>query len=161
MALYECVYIARQDISASQVESLTEAFSKIIDDNGGQVSKKEYWGLRTLAYRIKKNRKGHYVLMNLDAPSEAVHEMERNMRINDDVIRYLTLRVKELEEGPSIIMQNRGGRDERGGRGDRRGGRYGDRDRDRDRGRSEDSERGAPARKEEPAAAAAAEGDKS
>jgi small subunit ribosomal protein S6 len=119
MALYECVFIARQDISSAQVEGLTEEYTKIIDENGGKVTKNEYWGLRTMAYRIKKNRKGHYVLFNIDAPSPAILEMERNMRISDDVLRYLSLRVDELEEGPSIIMQQRNGRDDRGGRGDR------------------------------------------
>ena len=119
MAFYECVFIARQDISSAQVEGLTEEYSKIIEDNGGKVTKNEYWGLRTMAYRIKKNRKGHYVLLNIDAPSPAVLEMERNMRISDDVLRYLSLRVNELEDGPSIIMQQRNGRDDRGGRGDR------------------------------------------
>ena len=132
MAFYECVYIARQDISSSQVDALTEQFTGIITENGGSVGKTEYWGLRNMAYRVKKNRKGHYVLLNIDAPSAAVQEMERVMRINDDVLRTLTLRVDELEEEPSVIMQNRGNRDERGGRGGRggrddRGGRGGDR----------------------------------
>ena len=97
MALYECVFIARQDISATQVEGLVGQFSGIIEEGGGKVASSEMWGLRSLAYRIKKNRKGHYVLLNLDAPSPAVQEMERNMRLNEDVIRYLTVRVKELE----------------------------------------------------------------
>ncbi|KKJ76591.1 30S ribosomal protein S6 [Kiloniella litopenaei] len=132
MAFYECVYIARQDISSSQVDALTEQFTGIITENGGSVGKTEYWGLRNMAYRVKKNRKGHYVLLNIDAPAAAVQEMERVMRINDDVLRTLTLRVDELEEEPSVIMQNRGNRDERGGRGGRggrddRGGRGGDR----------------------------------
>ncbi len=120
MAFYECVFIARQDISSAQVEGLVEDFTKIVDAQGGKVTKNEYWGLRTMAYRIKKNRKGHYVLLNIDGPSQAVSEMERNMRISDDVLRYLTLNVKELEEGPSIMMQQRNGRDDRG-RGERRG----------------------------------------
>jgi len=134
MALYECVLMARQDISSSQAESLVDQFSEIIDANGGKVTKKEMWGLRTLAYRIKKNRKAHYTLLNLDAPAAAVAEMERNMRLNEDVIRYLTLRVEEHEEGPSIVLQGRERRDDRGGRdGGRfsRGGPRGDRgDRD-------------------------------
>ncbi|MCZ4280403.1 30S ribosomal protein S6 [Kiloniella laminariae] len=136
MAFYECVYIARQDISSSQVDALTEQFTTIITENGGSVAKTEYWGLRNLAYRVKKNRKGHYVLMNIDAPAAAILEMERIMQLNEDVLRTLTLRVDELEEGPSVIMQNRGSRDERGGRGGR-GGRddRGDRgDRGGDRG---------------------------
>ena len=130
MALYECVFIARQDIASTQVEGLVEQFSNILTENQGSVAKQEYWGLRNLAYRIKKNRKGHYVLLNIDAPADAVHEMERNMRLNDDVLRYLTTRVDEIEEGPSIVMQNRNSRDERGGRGGRGGrdGRDGGRD---------------------------------
>ncbi len=122
MALYECVFIARQDISATQVEGLVGQFSGIIEVGGGKVASSEMWGLRSLAYRIKKNRKGHYVLLNLDAPSPAVQEMERIMRLNEDVIRYLTVRVEELEEGPSIVMQSRHSRDDRGGRGGGRGG---------------------------------------
>jgi small subunit ribosomal protein S6 len=122
MALYECVFIARQDISATQVEGLVGQFSGIIEEGGGKVASSEMWGLRSLAYRIKKNRKGHYVLLNLDSPSSAVQEMERIMRLNEDVIRYLTVRVEELEEGPSIVMQSRHSRDDRGGRGGRGGG---------------------------------------
>ncbi len=125
MSLYECVFIARQDVSASHVESLTDQFAEIITENGGQVTKREMWGLRSLAYRIKKNRKGHYVLLNLDAPAAALHELERNMRINEDVLRYLSLRLDELEEGPSIILQSRQGRPDRGGRDGRGGGRGG------------------------------------
>jgi small subunit ribosomal protein S6 len=123
MAFYECVLIARQDVSATQVESLVTDYTKILEDNGGRVASSEYWGLRTLAYRIKKNRKGHYQMLRIEAPAAAVHEMERNMRLSDDVIRYLTVRVEELEEGPSAVMQARTTRDDRGGpRGDRRGG---------------------------------------
>jgi small subunit ribosomal protein S6 len=124
MPLYENVFIARQDISTAQVEALTDIFANLVAEQGGKVEKREYWGLRNLAYRIKKNRKGHYVLFNLDAPPAAVNELERNMRINEDVLRYLTVRVDELEAGPSAVLQNRG-RDERD-RGPRRG--YGDRD---------------------------------
>ncbi len=133
MALYECVFIARQDISSGQVDGLVESFSEIITTGGGSVAKTEYWGLRNLSYRIKKNRKGHYVMLHLDAPHPAVAEMERNMRLNEDVLRQLTLKVDELEEGPSIVMQNK---NERGGRrGDRDRGDRGDRGgRDRDRG---------------------------
>jgi len=127
MPYYENVFIARQDVSASQVEALADTFAALVGEQGGQVTKREYWGLRNLSYRIKKNRKGHYVLFNLDAPPAAVNELERNMRINEDVIRYLTVRVEALEEGPSVIMQNRGRGEERE-RGGRRG--YGDRDRD-------------------------------
>ncbi len=120
MAYYESVFIARQDVSSNQVDGLVDSFREIIEQGGGQVTKKEYWGLRNLAYRIKKNRKGHYVLMNIDAPSDAVLEMERHMRISEDVVRYMSVRVKELEEGESIMLRSRGGRDS--GRGPRRGG---------------------------------------
>jgi small subunit ribosomal protein S6 len=118
LPLYESVYIARPDISATQVETLTEEFSKIIEDNGGKVAKDEYWGLKSLAYRIKKNRKGHYSLMNIDCPAAALSEMERNMRLNEDVIRYMSVRVDEHEEGPSVMMQNKSSRDERRSRDD-------------------------------------------
>ena len=111
--LYESVYITRPDISAAQVESLTEDLTKIIEENGGKVTKDEYWGLKSLAYKIKKNRKAHYSLLNIDAPSAAISEMERNMRIHEDVLRYLSIRVDEHEEGPSIMMQNKTTRDER------------------------------------------------
>jgi len=134
MPLYECVFIARQDISASQMEGLVKQFSDIVEQNEGRIAKSEMWGLRNLAYRIKKNRKGHYALLNIDAPAATVHEMERNMRINEDVLRYLTVRVDELEEGPSAVLQSRHSRDDRGGRGGR-GGDRGDRgDRGGDRG---------------------------
>ena len=113
MTLYENVFIARQDISGQQVDALADSFVQLIADNGGEVKKREYWGLRNLAYRMRKNRKGHYVLMNITAPSAAITELERTMRINEDVIRYLTLRVDQHEEGPSMIMQSRGSRDER------------------------------------------------
>lgn len=122
MPCYESVFIARQDISASQAEGLTENFSQIITDNGGNVVDTESWGLRSIAYRIKKNRKGHYVLMNIDAPAPAVHEMERQMRIHEDVLRYMTIRVDEIEEGPSAMLRNKD-RDDRPRRGDR-GSRY-------------------------------------
>ena len=117
MPLYENVFIARQDISAAQADALADAFTQLISNNGGEVKKREYWGLRNLAYRMRKNRKGHYVLLNLAAPPAAVAELERTMRINEDVIRYMTTRVDALEEGPSVIMQSRG----RGDGGQRRG----------------------------------------
>ena len=136
MPLYESVFIARQDIAGAQVEVLADQFAGLVEERGGKVTKKEHWGLRNLAYRIKKNRKGHYVLLNLDAPADAVHEMERNMRINEDVIRFLTVRVDELEAEPSAVLRSRGARDDRGprGRGGRDRGPGGPRDRDRDRG---------------------------
>lgn len=105
MPYYECVFIARQDISPAQVESLAKNFAEIIKREGGEVTKTEHWGLRNLAYRIKKNKKGHYVLFNINAPAPAVAEMERNMRINEDILRYLTVKVSKLEEGPSIMMR--------------------------------------------------------
>lgn len=128
MPFYENVFVARQDISAAQVEALAEGFAALVNEQGGQVTKREYWGLRNIAYRIKKNRKGHYMLLNLDAPPQAVNELERNMRINEDVIRYLTVRVDALEEGPSAVMQSRGRSEERERERGRRS--YGDRDRD-------------------------------
>ena len=115
MPLYEHVFIARQDISGAQVDQLVEAFTGVVENGGGKVVGIEPWGLRNLAYRIKKNRKGHYVMMNLDAPSEVVTELERQQRIHDDILRYLTLRIEEVEEGPSMMMQ---GRKERGSRRD-------------------------------------------
>ncbi len=117
MPLYESTFIARHDMSTRQVESLAEDLSTIVKDNGGEVAKTEFWGPRTLAYRIKKNRKGHYVFFNLDAPSEAVQEYERNMRLNEDILRYMTVRVDELDPNPSAIMQSRSARDDRSRRG--------------------------------------------
>lgn len=113
MPLYESVFIARQDISAAQVDTLADNFEIVISENGGSIAKRENWGLRTMAYKLKKNRKGHYVLFNIDAPAAAIHEMERQMRINEDILRYLTVRVDELEEGPSIIMRNKDRGDDR------------------------------------------------
>ncbi|MCH8197221.1 MAG: 30S ribosomal protein S6 [Proteobacteria bacterium] len=112
MSYYESVFIARQDISAPQVETLADTFTEIISGGGGNVTKREYWGLRNLAYRIKKNRKGHYMLLNIDAPSDAILEMERNMRISEDILRYMTIRVDELEEGPSVMARSRSARDD-------------------------------------------------
>jgi small subunit ribosomal protein S6 len=121
MALYEHVFIARQDINSAQVESITADFTSIIEENGGKIVKSEYWGLKTLAYRIKKNRKGHYILMNIDAPHAAVSEMERQLRLNEDILRSMTIRVDELEEGPSIVLRSKADKEQRrGGRGDRR-----------------------------------------
>jgi small subunit ribosomal protein S6 len=137
MPLYENIFIARQDATAAQVEALTETFTNIITEQGGQVTKREYWGLRSLAYRIKKNRKGHYTLLNIDAPPAAVTEMERNMRISEDVLRLLTVRVDALEEAPSAMLRSRDERD-RPRRGDRD-------DRDRDRPRRERGEGFVPA----------------
>jgi len=124
MALYEHIFLARQDVTAQQVETMTEQFKGVIEANGGKVAKIEYWGVKSLAYRIKKNRKAHFSLLNIDAPSAAVAEMERLQSINEDVLRVMTIRVEEHEEGPSAMMRKRddADRDERGGdRGDRRG----------------------------------------
>jgi small subunit ribosomal protein S6 len=104
MALYENVWVARQDVAQTQVETLTTQFADLVTSLGGTVSKKEYWGLRSLTYRIKKNRKGHYTLLNIDAPPAAIKELERTMSINEDIIRFLTVRVDELEEAPSAVM---------------------------------------------------------
>jgi len=128
MALYEHTFMARQDISAQQAEALAEQFKGVLEENGGSVSKVENWGLKTAAYRIQKNRKVHYIHMNVDAPAAALAEMERQMRINEDILRYMTIRVEEHEEGPSAMMKKndrddrprRGGdRDDRGPRPDR------------------------------------------
>jgi small subunit ribosomal protein S6 len=120
MALYEHVYLARQDISPQQVETLTAQFKTIITSLGGTVGKTEYWGVKSLAYRIKKNRKAHFTLLNIDAPPAAITELERQQGINEDILRILTLRVDELEEGPSAQLRKRDD-DDRGG-GERRGG---------------------------------------
>jgi small subunit ribosomal protein S6 len=118
MAFYESVLIARQDISAGQVDTLADEMEKIITDNGGSVARREYWGLRSLTYRMKKNRKGHYVMFNLDAPSDAVQEMERNLRLHEDVLRYMTIRLDELRADPSPMAHGKTDRD-RADRGDR------------------------------------------
>ena len=137
MPLYEHVFLARQDVSAQQVEQLVEQFKGLIETGGGSVGKIENWGLRSLAYRIKKNRKAHYTLMNIEAPHAAVAEMERQMGLNEDVLRFMTFKVDELDDEPSAMMQKRDRDDRRGGgRGDRfgggdRGGRGGDRGGDR------------------------------
>ncbi|MBO0142399.1 30S ribosomal protein S6 [Agrobacterium sp. Ap1] len=122
MALYEHVFLARQDMSAQQVDALVEQYKGVIEANGGKVGRVENWGLKSLTYRMKKNRKAHYALMDIDAPAAAVHEMERQMRINEDVLRYMTLAVEKHEEGPSAMMQKRDRddrpRDDRGPRRD-------------------------------------------
>jgi small subunit ribosomal protein S6 len=138
MALYEHVFLARQDVSNQQVETLTKEFSDIIEAGGGKIAKSEYWGLKTLNFKIKKNRKAHYSLFNIDAPPAAVAEMERRMSLSTDVLRFLTVKVEAHETEPSAPMR-KGDRDERGERGDRGdrgprgggGGRFGDRGGDR------------------------------
>lgn len=119
MALYEHIYMARQDVSAAQVEELTKTLTELLESNGGSITKSEYWGLKSLAYRVRKNRKAHYSLFNIDAPHEAVAEMERQMRINEDILRFMTIRVEAHEEGPSVMMQKRDDRPDRGRFGDR------------------------------------------
>jgi small subunit ribosomal protein S6 len=128
MAFYETVFIARQDISTAQVEALADGFGQVIQEHGGKVESREYWGLRNLSYRIKKNRKGHYVLLNIEANGAAISELGRLMRINEDVLRHLSVRVEALETGPSAMMQARarGEERDRGRRG--YGDRYGDRE---------------------------------
>ena len=151
MALYEHIFLARQDISAQQVDALVEQYKGVIESFGGKVGRVENWGLKSLTYRIKKNRKAHYALMDIDAPAAAVHEVERQMRINEDVLRYMTIAVEAHEEGPSAMMQkrdrddrprrdgdrpDRGPREDRGPRPPREGG-FGDRE-DRPRRPRED-----------------------
>ena len=166
MRLYESVFIARQDISTTQVESMADEFAGIITNAGGKVHKREYWGLRSLAYRIKKNRKGHYIMFNLETDGPTLKEYERIMGLNEDVLRFLNIRIEEVEEAPSIIMQNKGERSERGDRdrgdrGDRgpRGPRPDQSDRGGDRSSSE-AKADAPKAGEDAPAEAAASDDK-
>ena len=133
MPLYEHTFLARQDVTAQQVEALIEGYRGVIEAAGGSIAKVEYWGVKQIAYRINKNRKAHYTLLNLDAPPAAIAEMERQMRISEDVLRFMTIRVDELEEGPSAMMQKRD-RDDRRDRDDK----YGNDDRPR-RPRREES----------------------
>jgi small subunit ribosomal protein S6 len=111
MPLYEHVFISRQDLSNTQAEGLVDHFSSILSDNGGSVVESEYWGVKTMAYKINKNRKGHYAFLRTNAPAEAVQEMERLMRLHDDVMRVLTIKMDEHQEGPSVQMQKRDERD--------------------------------------------------
>ncbi|MBC2778183.1 30S ribosomal protein S6 [Parasphingopyxis marina] len=125
MALYEHVFLARQDLAQAQVDSLAEEATKIIEANEGKVTRTETWGLKSLAYPIQKNRKAHFVLLHVDAPGSVVEELERQTRINEDVIRYITIKVDEHEEGPSVMMRKsdrdkRRRDDDRGDRGDRK-----------------------------------------
>lgn len=116
MRCYEHTFIARQDLSSEQAQGLAKTYAGVITEHGGEITKTEYWGLRNLAYRINKNRKGHYLHLNVRAPSAAIDEVERQERLSDDVIRYLTVRVDDLTEGPSVFMVARSSRDDRGGR---------------------------------------------
>ena len=135
MPLYEHVFMARQDVTSQQVEAMTEQYKGVIEANGGKIEKTEMWGVKSLAFRIKKNRKAHFTMFNLDAPPAAVVEMERQMRINEDVLRFVTIRVEALESEPSVMMQKRDRDDrkdrERGRRRDDDGGFDGGGDRDR------------------------------
>jgi small subunit ribosomal protein S6 len=124
MPLYECVLIARNDATQQQVDALADQITAGMEAAGGAVKKREYWGLRNLAYRIKKNRKGHYLLLGLDAEPPAVNEMERQLRINEDVLRFLTIRVPAIEEAPSAILSRRSDDRERGFRGPKPAGRF-------------------------------------
>ncbi|MGA3303366.1 MAG: 30S ribosomal protein S6 [Methylovirgula sp.] len=144
MSLYEHVYLARQDISAPQVDAMNEQFKTLIESFGGKIEKNEYWGVKSLAYRIKKNRKAHFTLFNLSAPPAAITEMERQMGLNEDILRFITIRVEELEQGPSAMMRKRDD-DDRGERGDRDRGDRGDRG-GRGRGDRDRGDRGPPRR---------------
>jgi small subunit ribosomal protein S6 len=133
MPLYEHVFLARQDVTAQQVEEMITQYKGVIEAGNGTVPKQEYWGVKSLTYRIRKNRKAHMTLLNIDAPAAAVHEMERQMRISEDIIRFLTVKVEALEEGPSAMMQKRDRDERRGDREDRprrrdndEGGNFGD-----------------------------------
>ena len=112
MPLYEHIFMARQDVTSQQVEAMVDQYKGVIEQNGGKVEKTEMWGVKSLAYRIKKNRKAHFTMFNLDAPPAALAEMERQMRISEDILRFITVRVEELETEPSVMMQKRD-RDER------------------------------------------------
>ena len=137
MPFYEHVFLTRQDASAQQVEELTAQLKGVIEQLGGKITKTEQWGVKSLAYRLRKNRKAHFTLFNVDGPPAALNEIERQERLNEDVVRYLTVRVDSHEEGPSAMMR-KVDRDR-----DDRGGGFRDRDRDRDRGeRRRDRDRG-------------------
>ena len=124
MPLYECVLIARNDVTQQQVESVADAIATQLEADGGAVKKREYWGLRSLAYRIKKNRKGHYMLLGLDAKPASVNEMERQLRINEDILRFMTVRIETIDEAPSAILSRKSDDRERGFRGPKPPGRF-------------------------------------
>ncbi len=124
MPFYECVLIARNDVTQQQVEGLADSIAGQLEGEGGSVQKREYWGLRSLAYKIKKNRKGHYMLLGLDAKPASVNEMERQLNLNEDVLRFLTLRVEAIDENPSAILSRKGDERERGFRGPKPAGRF-------------------------------------
>ena len=152
MPLYEHVFLARQDVSAQQVEELTAQLTAVLEQLGGKVTKLEQWGVKSLSYRVRKNRKAHFTFMNVDAPPAALSEIERQERLNEDVLRYLTIRVDAHEEGPSAMMRKSDrdrDRDDRGG--------FRDRDRDRGDRRPRDRDRDNRAPREEPVAEEAAD----
>ncbi|MBV8397285.1 MAG: 30S ribosomal protein S6 [Acetobacteraceae bacterium] len=124
MPLYECVLIARSDVTQQQVDSIADQIATHIEGDGGAVKKREYWGLRSLAYRIKKNRKGHYVLLGLEAKPPSVQEIERQLRLNEDILRFLTIRVEAIDEAPSAILSRKSDDRERGFRGPKPAGRF-------------------------------------
>jgi small subunit ribosomal protein S6 len=124
MPLYECVFIARNDVTQQQVEAVADTIATQLEGEGGSVKKREYWGLRSLAYRIKKNRKAHYMLLGLDAKPASITEMERQLGLNEDVLRFMTLRVEEIEEAPSSILSRKSDDRERGFRGPKPAGRF-------------------------------------
>jgi len=133
--MYECVFIARNDVTQAQVEAVAEQMATVITDGGGEVKKREYWGLRGLAYRVKKNRKGHYMLLGIDSPPAAMQEVERQLGLNEDVLREMTIRVEAIEEGQSAILAKRADDRERGFRGPKPPGRFSS-----GRGRGDDRE---------------------
>ncbi|MSO90524.1 MAG: 30S ribosomal protein S6 [Acetobacteraceae bacterium] len=124
MPFYECVLIARNDVTQQQVESVADSIAAQLEAEGGAVKKREYWGLRSLAYRIKKNRKGHYMLLGLDAKPASVTEMERQLRINEDILRFMTIRIEAIDEAPSAILSRKPDDRERGFRGPKQAGRF-------------------------------------
>ena len=124
MPLYECVFIARNDVTQQQVDGIADHVTQLMEADGGAVRKREYWGLRSLAYRIKKNRKGHYMLLGLEAPPASITEMERQLRLNEDVLRFMTLRVPAIEEAPSAILSRKSDDRERSFRGPKPAGRF-------------------------------------
>ncbi len=147
MPLYECVLIARNDITQAQVDTLADGIAAQLEDDGGAIRKREYWGLRSLAYRIKKNRKAHYLLLGLDAKPASVREMERQLGLNEDVLRFMTIAVDAIDEAPSAILSRKADDRERGFRGPKPAGRFdsgrkrGYDDREEFRARGEDGER--------------------
>ena len=124
MPLYETVLIARNDVTQQQVESVADAIAAQLEAEGGSVKKREYWGLRSLAYRIKKNRKGHYMLLGLEAVPASINEMERQLSLNEDVLRYMTVRIEEIDEAPSAVLSRKGDDRERSFRGPKPAGRF-------------------------------------